>query len=438
VLDIREAFDARRVRYRLKASSSWALVSLEEPECLQSPEGCFSVNAGATLPSALALRFGPGERRWTYETQWPRSWAEATTKWLLGTKIGDASALAALLRGQPSMAAQASTNEDDLWTAVVRGSVTRHLLVARTSRDDCDLELTRETIDCSKYDEALPNHASSSWVLPTQRGPDGTPSIDPANALIERLASRTARIHYRTNDGGYGVCTGFLLSSTVVLTAKHCVEPTDDLPETPQCLLQRENCSSYVVDVDFRRDARPAYSLAVRHATSRGNLDFALLHLEKSALLQPEPLMFAPTSSTECSGQLLLAHPRGIPLHRAGCGVEDETAGDHAFHRCYAQKGSSGGLLLRGDRSVLSPITLHTNAFNECGGAMANEKLLNLYGREAGRLRILSEPCVGMGIKIMKIYEQMCGDPANPMTDCALFHGSSKPERAAAPAAVQP
>jgi hypothetical protein len=431
VVDIDEHADGERAQYALSGAAAWMLLTVPESECAAEGGQCSDeqlvVNDGLQSPSIMVgTSAGVG--------------AEPTLDFESSPEL--VSALAAWLRSAHSPQPNLDDLVSKLWKAAgpppadndkavtfwsnATPTVMRRLLIARSLTSACTITFSRKDREVFPPLKAAYTH----WVA---RKAGSAP-------LEHKLASRTVRVSFKDSEGCRKNCTGYLLDSNVVLTAKHCLTPIGG-STAPKCAAPDNDCSTYRVEVDYRNGGQPRYSLPVHDAYGDPKLDFGLLYLKEHAgrvdLSPGRPEGEARARSTfnaPIDQEIgLLSHPVGAPLFYSNCSVDlgvanaggrEPDANFFAIHRCYTAGGSSGALVWVKDESKPRPVALHTNSFNECMDirSQGTPALPKAVSDRVGALSLTRASCVNVGVRVSSIYQALCLDTERrrPL-DCGSF-----------------
>lgn len=209
-----------------------------------------------------------------------------------------------------------------------------------------------------------------------------------AKSSFRELARGVVRVDtlYETGGGAgegqkpiYGVvvCSGFLASAAIVVTARHCV---DNPPEGYGLakLKAARVVLDYLRDGDrtastLQIDVTPGSIILGKDSGRAG--DYALLRI--SAASQPEVsedrvLQMAPAEDMSGQNLFILHHPLGRPLHltQAGCRSGDEEANGVLQHTCLTFGGSSGAPVF--SQVSLRVVGIHVAGDEERGRETAN------------------------------------------------------------------
>jgi hypothetical protein len=436
VLELGES-DSARAEHCIASGSDWAMFSVPGGACQDTDTECLQSRSDA---SSIVYSSSTGTiRRLAALSSLPLL-SPNVSKWL---QSGSPQALGSIASGvlEETKTSRASGHSTaSFWTDKTPSSARRVLLV-RENGGACSVRWTRmqqHPPDPAPVAKPFPDLTNTDWVSPDAK----------KSPFLDRLARRTVRIQYRDRSGGFGACTGFLLAPAVVLTAKHCVKPTEGRRETPNCVDNPTQCASYVVDIDYRARGEPLrgisqISIPVRQATAPLDpvLDYALLYLHEHPRLKA-------LSGTPVEGQLtendwktamqdrsfvMLGHPESNPLIRSECSdARDENVqGDHVneIHRCFTAPGSSGALLWRRNEATPMPYALHSQSVNECQGEpyqhyeSDTDRLALIPKNAAAQIETLflrGKPCVGVAVSAKSIYNKLCSS-AFSKTECEAF-----------------
>jgi hypothetical protein len=439
VLDIPEKPEPGRTEFELSGAKAWVMLSLPGVNCDTSSPACADAVGNALRRERDVLLAGesPGADT-TGLTEAVLSWVRDSppsdevrrTAPLLGSTAPEnqtpsgSDARRRLARQLWSVARPVSvdTAKPITWRTKASEGVARRFLVAEPTTDSCMLELVqkrREAFQVHRHSDVV-----AHWVA----------------HYVDNVAARTVRITIAQRDGCATYCTGYLLNDKTVLTARHCIGPVDfvDGPEPaprpsprevspiPNCAEKTADCSSFSVEVDYRKGSAAPAILAVHHAIPSPRFDFGLLYLgpaktvAERAAVEEAAVQQAFAADMEIPLRLL-SHPDGAPLRQSDCVVLDDNR-DHWFivHRCGTSGGSSGALLWT--RNDHRPIGIHTNGFNHCWSRAKGDP--GLPQRVAQRVRDLylaRRPCVGVAVKTASVLVDTCLGDTKMTEVCALL-----------------
>ena len=129
--------------------------------------------------------------------------------------------------------------------------------------------------------------------------PDQRVDIESQSAEIRQWGRSVARLRFIGDDGRQYLCTGFLVSSDLLLTNHHCIKSDSEM-------------RSALVDFDYDSSGAPPTTLQLRELVAKDrDLDFALLRLAESPSRQA--LSLDPTEPDQDQGLLVIQHPAGLP-----------------------------------------------------------------------------------------------------------------------------
>lgn len=184
-------------------------------------------------------------------------------------------------------------------------------------------------------------------------------SIKQVHSHVSVLGRSVVRLRFvADNDKKAYVCSGFLVSSSLVMTNEHCISSDREM-------------RSALIDFDYDSlGSQPSVTLrAMERIPAKAKLDYALLRLEQSVLQAPLPL------STEKVGTdglplMIIEHPGGRPkmvsiedCRVSGVLVPGLTDSLTDFgHECDTEGGSSGSPAI--DRTSQKVVGLHHLGFD--------------------------------------------------------------------------
>jgi V8-like Glu-specific endopeptidase len=187
-------------------------------------------------------------------------------------------------------------------------------------------------------------------------------SIEFQEPWIKQAGKSAVRLRFvsDSNRRAY-VCTGFLVSSRLVITNRHCISSDSEMRST-------------LIDFDFDKGGgMPSSTLRAVRRVASGNasaLDYTVLELEQSVLRTP--LVFSDTRDASKGQKLVvIQHPggRAKEVSLVDCNVRDTsvTGMDKRLtdfgHGCDTEGGSSGAPVL--DRQTRKVVGLHHLGFEE-------------------------------------------------------------------------
>jgi hypothetical protein len=110
-----------------------------------------------------------------------------------------------------------------------------------------------------------------------------------------------------------GFCSGSLIDDDLVLTAGHCIRNNFDCDETRFVFNLHYEAPGTLANIQLDRDVYRCEEILV--SVEQGDLDFALIRLDRSAAAQgKQPVTIVPGPTTTGEDILLVGYPTGIPL----------------------------------------------------------------------------------------------------------------------------
>jgi serine protease len=129
--------------------------------------------------------------------------------------------------------------------------------------------------------------------------PDQRVDIESQSAETRQWGRSVARLRFIGDDGRQYLCTGFLVSSDLLLTNHHCIKSDSEM-------------RSALVDFDYDSSAASPTTLQLRELVAKDpELDFALLRLAESPGRQA--LSLDSTEPDQDQALLVIQHPAGLP-----------------------------------------------------------------------------------------------------------------------------
>jgi len=181
--------------------------------------------------------------------------------------------------------------------------------------------------------------------------------------IVDRGRS-VARLRFVGDDGGYYVCTAFLVTTDLMLTNQHCIASSTEL-------------DSALVDFDFDTDNSMPATFRLRELLQTDvALDYALVRLEKP--ISRPPLRLDSSLPPDGEQLLIIQHPGGEPKQVSirDCKVDGTSVqgrvglGTDFGHQCDTKGGSSGSPVFRFDTKTV--VGLHHLGFDA-----ASQRLIN-------------------------------------------------------------
>ena len=285
-------------------------------------------------------------------------------------------------------------------------------------------------------------------------------NIDLGNEAAAAAATRTARLEWLAPSGSLEYCSGVMLTRSILLTARHCVDNSDDpAHEQQSCLRNPMYCQSYEADADFTPQGRVA-SLPIRAVVGpppekqdSPSSDYALLFLFPNANLPDygtmAPLTRLGPSLSNTEPLYLFGYPMGYYIQAtAACQIfwpdlrapaSESTASDTArvvknspfddwvYHTCYTLRANSGSGLWTHAHGSLVPIAIHSNNIRNCDNPNAvdwaraqetykSEPWLAEYTSDSSDLK---SKCLGRAVQIAQVLCDRCYVHNTP--DCKIL-----------------
>ncbi len=423
VVDIDEHEDGERAQYVVGGAAAWMLVTVPEPQCAAEGAECSDeqlvVNEGLQAPSIMVGTSAGVDVEPTLKLENSPQLVTALAAWLRSAHRPQPKLDALVNQLWTAVGPEPAANDAALtfWSNAVP-TVMRRLLIARSLTSTCNVTFVRKDREVFPAFKREYGHwaARAAGVAP----------------LEYKLASRTVRVSFRDSEGCAKNCTGYLLDSNVVLTAKHCLMPIGGTTG-PMCAGPTNDCSTYRVEVDYRNGARPTSSLPVHDAYVDRDLDFGLIYLKEhigrvdlsAARPQGEARAQATLNAPIDQGLGLLSHPAGAPLFYSDCSIDLGVGADaFAIHRCFSAGGSSGALVWVQNQLKPRPVALHTNSFSECTDirSQGTPALPKAVSDRVAQLSLTQASCVNVGVRVWNIYEALCLDTERKRPlDCDSF-----------------
>lgn len=211
-------------------------------------------------------------------------------------------------------------------------------------------------------------------LLPTPVVPTsifGTNELRPIreqSATIKEAGKSVARLRFNGDDGGYYVCTGFLISQDLFMTNDHCPR-------------SEKEWRSAMVDFDFDTDdSEPRVTRFKEKIASDSPLDFAVYRLAEKQ--NRTPFRLDPVIPQPGAFLMIIQHPGGEPkqVSLVSCRVSGgPVAGvtpalSDLAHECDTLGGSSGSGVF--ELSTMKVVGLHHLGFNPGLGLQKNRAVL--------------------------------------------------------------
>ena len=204
-------------------------------------------------------------------------------------------------------------------------------------------------------------HGRADPVIPRNiRGEEDFENIhDILGKEIHRWGQPVVNLKILTPEERYFQCTGFLLTSDLVLTNRHC---------------GIEQAQRVEVEFDYETPNRQGVEIRrmVAAEGASSNADFAVLRLDEP-VTRPHPIPLLDEAATaEDLPLILIQHPDNQPKQytQRDCRVEEPTSSNFFHHTCDTLGGSSGSPVFNQDGRVLG---LHRLGFMETGSRGANQ-----------------------------------------------------------------
>jgi hypothetical protein len=192
-------------------------------------------------------------------------------------------------------------------------------------------------------------------------------SIVGLDPWIVDLGESVVRLRFIGDDGKAYVCTGFLVTSELMLTNQHCIS-------------SRSEMISALVDFDFDRDGHIGRTLRLRELLqSDFGLDYSVVRLSQP--VGRTPLELDTARPADGAAMMIIQHPGGEPkqvsladcevdgpLVRGRGGVDTDFA-----HLCDTKGGSSGSPVFRRDSRKV--VGLHHLGFRSGSPELFNRSI---------------------------------------------------------------
>jgi len=175
-----------------------------------------------------------------------------------------------------------------------------------------------------------------------------------ADSKFRTAASAVGMIDVRVSTGESVSCTGLIISATLVLTAKHCLEFED--PETgavEQLFPQR---ITFVLDYLAVGRSSAQVQMKIEPVERGENVDYMLLQLSRPISIRGRTIPRLGKDPTDNEDLLIIHHPSAQPakLSRFSCrATEKAIDGDFFNHTCATQQSSSGAPVFDSDFNLV-------------------------------------------------------------------------------------
>ena len=180
-----------------------------------------------------------------------------------------------------------SNNETDFWSGDLPKD--RVIVEIYSVEKNSPLKLAIDRVA-----KSVPPVTPKAITLPDQRA-----SIDLQSNEIKQWGRSVARLRFVGDDGGQYVCTGFLVSSDLLMTNHHCIQSDNEM-------------RSALVDFDYDSSGTALSGLRFKELIEKdSDLDFALLRLVEAT--DRQALRLNSASPNESQALLIIQHPAGEP-----------------------------------------------------------------------------------------------------------------------------